>query len=205
MTPAANLDQTVESICARVDHISTALLVDGISGIQAEDLDSLAADADQQGSSGAAELARSLASQMRARPQNENELRQALDAGLPEYQRLLGQAQSVSAGESADSGQWAESSSFADDPKLVAEFLVEAREHLALIESQMLELEKDPHAMEVLHSVFRTFHTIKGLAGFLEFGAIQAVAHEVETSARSRAEGATGRRFDDRGPGPRRR
>ena len=58
---------------------------------------------------------------------------------------------------------------------------MEAREHLAMIEGQMLELEQDPGAMETLHSVFRTFHSIKGLAGFLEFHMIQEVAHEVET------------------------
>src|ERR1017187_1367195 len=45
----------------------------------------------------------------------------------------------------------------------------------------MLELERDPESAEVLNAVFRTFHTIKGLAGFLEFTAILDLAHEVET------------------------
>ena len=71
--------------------------------------------------------------------------------------------------------------SLGDDAELIADFLVEAREHLSLIEGQLLTLERDPGAMEIIHAVFRAFHTIKGLAGFLGFAVMQAVAHEVET------------------------
>jgi two-component system chemotaxis sensor kinase CheA len=67
------------------------------------------------------------------------------------------------------------------DPELVGDFVLESREHLASIESRMLLLEQNPNDMEAVHSVFRGFHTIKGLAGFLEFPDIQEVAHEVET------------------------
>ena len=35
--------------------------------------------------------------------------------------------------------------------------------------------------MEAIHSVFRSFHTIKGIAGFLGFDVIQHLTHEVET------------------------
>jgi two-component system chemotaxis sensor kinase CheA len=71
--------------------------------------------------------------------------------------------------------------SLGDDAELIADFLVEAREHLSLIEGQLLTLERDPGAMEIIHAVFRAFHTIKGLAGFLGFSVMQSVAHEVET------------------------
>jgi two-component system chemotaxis sensor kinase CheA len=71
--------------------------------------------------------------------------------------------------------------SLGDDAELIADFLVEAREHLSLIEGQLLSLERDPSAIEIIHAVFRAFHTIKGLAGFLGFSVMQAVAHEVET------------------------
>lgn len=67
------------------------------------------------------------------------------------------------------------------DPELVGDFLLEAREHLQNVEAGLLVIEKDPSHRETLHSVFRSFHTIKGLAGFLEFDAIQQVSHEVET------------------------
>src|SRR5471030_25882 len=67
------------------------------------------------------------------------------------------------------------------DPELVADFIMESREHLAAIEAQLLALEQDPRNTEAINTIFRGFHTIKGLAGFLEFPAIQRFAHEVET------------------------
>ncbi len=67
------------------------------------------------------------------------------------------------------------------DPELLSEFVIESREHLANIENQLLALERDPENEDSLNSAFRGFHTIKGLAGFLDFAVIQEVAHEVET------------------------
>ena len=75
----------------------------------------------------------------------------------------------------------ATSSALNQDPELVGDFILEAREHLQTVESGLLVLEKEPTNPETLNAVFRSFHTIKGLAGFLEFAHIQAVAHEVET------------------------
>ena len=69
----------------------------------------------------------------------------------------------------------------AQDRELLTDFVVEARDHLAAIEARSLELERDPTQSEAIHSLFRSFHTIKGLAGFLEIAAIQEVAHDVET------------------------
>ncbi len=69
----------------------------------------------------------------------------------------------------------------AQDPELVQEFLMEAREHLSRIEALMIEIESGASSAESVHGVFRSFHTIKGLAGFLDYEVIQAVAHEVET------------------------
>ncbi len=69
----------------------------------------------------------------------------------------------------------------ADDPELVADFVVEAREHLQGIEQSVLALEQDPTSVDPIHSMFRAFHTIKGIAGFLEFQDIRQVSHETET------------------------
>ena len=69
----------------------------------------------------------------------------------------------------------------AQDPQLVQDFLLEAREHLANIEARLLEIEQDATAAEAINSTFRSFHTIKGLAGFLDFAVMQEVSHEVET------------------------
>ena len=71
--------------------------------------------------------------------------------------------------------------SLAQDPELLGDFILESREHLASIVSRMLVLEQTPADMEAVHSAFRGFHTIKGLAGFLQLPIIQEVAHEVET------------------------
>jgi len=67
------------------------------------------------------------------------------------------------------------------DSELVGDFILESREHLAALEAQLLTLEQDPRNTEAINTVFRGFHTIKGLAGFLDFSAIQRFAHEVET------------------------
>jgi len=67
------------------------------------------------------------------------------------------------------------------DPELLADFVLESREHLAAVEAQVLAVERDPADKEALNAVFRGFHTIKGLAGFLELREVQGLAHEVET------------------------
>src|SRR6185312_10468703 len=72
-------------------------------------------------------------------------------------------------------------SSLADDPDLMADFILESRDHLAIIVEQILRLEKNGPDVEVLNSIFRGFHTIKGLAAFLQLSEMQKLAHEVET------------------------
>ena len=105
-------------------------------------------------------------------------LEPALRSGVAQLQEALERAETPPAGSSAQPTQF---NALAEDRELVADFVLESREHLSNIEVQLLALEQNPGDMEPLHSIFRGFHTIKGLAGFLEFSAIQAVAHEVET------------------------
>ena len=69
----------------------------------------------------------------------------------------------------------------ASDPELIGDFILESREHLTAIELQLLTLDQDPSNSEALHAIFRGFHTIKGMAGFLELDAVRDLAHEVET------------------------
>ncbi|HWD99231.1 MAG TPA: chemotaxis protein CheA [Bryobacteraceae bacterium] len=73
-----------------------------------------------------------------------------------------------------------EENHLANDPELVQEFLVEARQHLGTVEAGVLNLEQNPGDPETLNGVFRSFHTIKGLAGFLGAHAIHELAHETE-------------------------
>ncbi len=72
-------------------------------------------------------------------------------------------------------------SPLAEDPELVSEFIMESQEHLRSIESCLLSIEEGNAAPDAVHAIFRGFHTIKGLAGFLEFDELQKVSHEVET------------------------
>jgi two-component system chemotaxis sensor kinase CheA len=69
----------------------------------------------------------------------------------------------------------------AEDRELIRDFILEARDHLAQVEQQMITLEKDSSEAEAINTVFRAFHTIKGLAGFLSLDAIREIAHETET------------------------
>ncbi len=66
------------------------------------------------------------------------------------------------------------------DTDLVHDFVAEAVEHLDASEGHLLALEKDAHQSEALNAVFRAFHTIKGLAGFIELEHIKDLAHKAE-------------------------
>jgi two-component system chemotaxis sensor kinase CheA len=68
-----------------------------------------------------------------------------------------------------------------EDPELVANFIVEAREHLEGIESGLVHLEQAPTDLQAINAVFRPFHTVKGVAGFLNLPQIQELSHEVES------------------------
>ncbi len=69
----------------------------------------------------------------------------------------------------------------ADSDETLGEFLTEAREHLANAEAAALQLERNPTEKEEINTVFRAFHTIKGVAGFMSLKAIVEVAHAAET------------------------
>ena len=64
---------------------------------------------------------------------------------------------------------------------LLAEFHGETVDHLQQIEAALLALEQEPDEPEALNSIFRSFHTIKGNAGFLGLIPMQKLAHEVES------------------------
>ena len=65
--------------------------------------------------------------------------------------------------------------------EIVAEFLVESYESLDRLDRDLLALERDPHARDVLASIFRTMHTIKGTCGFLGFVKLERIAHAAES------------------------
>src|SRR4029078_9640094 len=48
------------------------------------------------------------------------------------------------------------------------------------LDRELLALEKNPHTPELLASVFRRVHTVKGACGFLGFAKMETVAHASE-------------------------
>lgn len=66
------------------------------------------------------------------------------------------------------------------DPDLLSDFVAEAMEHLDNSDVHLLTIETEPGNQDALNAVFRAFHTIKGVAGFLALEEIQALAHDAE-------------------------
>ncbi len=68
------------------------------------------------------------------------------------------------------------------DDELVAEFVVEANEHLADVENQFLTIEEAGSDVDVdlVNEVFRAIHSIKGAAGFLGLTKVNDLAHSME-------------------------
>lgn len=67
-----------------------------------------------------------------------------------------------------------------DDLELLSDFVAEAEENLDTIEVNLIELEQDPTNLEVINEVFRPFHTIKGVSGFLALKKINKLSHTTE-------------------------
>ena len=67
------------------------------------------------------------------------------------------------------------------DPELLGDFIGESNDHLEAVDLHLLTLETDPQSEDPLNAVFRAFHTIKGVSGFLALDDIGALAHEAES------------------------
>lgn len=63
---------------------------------------------------------------------------------------------------------------------MLKEFVVEAMDLAVNVEEHLLRLERDPQNKETLNAVFRSFHTIKGGAGFMNLGALVSACHLTE-------------------------
>ena len=160
-----------EALAGQLDQLSLKAMAGGASAAELiEGLRAIEASARQAGAAGAAQLARELASRASAAGV---EAEQVVASGLENLRRAI---------EAAGAGvEPAAPQSIAQDPELIGDFVNEAREHLETIEAQVLLLESEPTSRDPLDAAFRSFHTIKGLAGFLDLSDIREVAHEVET------------------------
>jgi two-component system, chemotaxis family, sensor kinase CheA len=66
------------------------------------------------------------------------------------------------------------------DEGLLRDFIIEALEYIGEIEVNILNLEQNPEDREYINVIFRPFHSIKGVAGFLNLNAIRNLAHNLE-------------------------
>jgi two-component system, chemotaxis family, sensor kinase CheA len=74
----------------------------------------------------------------------------------------------------------ADSLDFLQDLDLLGGFISEAFEHLETIEVNVLDLEQNPGDEEIINNIFRPFHTVKGVSGFLNLKTINTLAHSTE-------------------------
>jgi two-component system chemotaxis sensor kinase CheA len=65
--------------------------------------------------------------------------------------------------------------------EIVKDFLIESKENLDRLDQELVRLESEPSSKELLASIFRTIHTIKGSCGFLGFTRLEKVAHAGES------------------------
>lgn len=158
----------------QIDELSTTLLVSGPSTAVIAGLRQLSEAALQNGRANVAAAASELVD--RAAKAEASAKEDILREGLSAFQNILSASSPAAPTEIPLS-----TNPLAQDPELVGDFVTESREHLSSIEKHLLTLEQNPEEMEAVHAVFRGFHTIKGLAGFLDFMPIRDVAHEVET------------------------
>ncbi len=75
-----------------------------------------------------------------------------------------------------------------DDIEILIDFVSEALDNLDSIEVNLIDLEQDPSNKDIINEIFRPFHTIKGVSGFLSLTKINKLSHTTENlldSARS--------------------
>jgi two-component system chemotaxis sensor kinase CheA len=66
------------------------------------------------------------------------------------------------------------------DQEILQDFLIEAAEILEVLSEELVELENDPENADLLNSIFRGFHTVKGGAGFLALTNLVDACHGAE-------------------------
>jgi two-component system chemotaxis sensor kinase CheA len=69
----------------------------------------------------------------------------------------------------------------AETVELIGDFMEESGEGLSRADEILLAIEKGEADHEKINALFRVFHTIKGVAGFLELSEIVSLAHTTET------------------------
>jgi two-component system chemotaxis sensor kinase CheA len=109
---------------------------------------------------------------------SQDALKQQMSADLDRLTKALAAAEPKAPQAPAED---ASRNSLGEDAELLADFILEAREHLKNGEQCLLALEKNPSDIDPIREMFRGFHTIKGLASFLALTEVHDVCHEIES------------------------
>lgn len=67
------------------------------------------------------------------------------------------------------------------DEALTRDFITEGLEYIEEIEINILNLENDPDNKDYINAIFRPFHSIKGVASFLNLEKIRSLSHNLES------------------------
>ncbi len=67
-----------------------------------------------------------------------------------------------------------------DLQEILEDFLVEASELVEQMDQDLVELENNPDDLELLNSIFRVAHTVKGSSSFLNFDVLTKLTHHME-------------------------
>ncbi len=59
-------------------------------------------------------------------------------------------------------------------------FLDETKEHLQSLSDQFMILEQEPDNMDTINEIFRSAHTLKGMAGTMGYKRVQTLTHDME-------------------------
>lgn len=68
----------------------------------------------------------------------------------------------------------------AEDLEMIQEFLEESKANLTRLDPELAQLESRPEDEELVVSIFRTIHTIKGACGFLGFSMLERITVQAE-------------------------
>lgn len=74
--------------------------------------------------------------------------------------------------------------------EMLKEFLAESAEQIEAATAQIVEFESHPDDAQLIGSIFRLVHTIKGTCGFLGLNRLQSLTHAAESLIGALREGA---------------
>jgi two-component system chemotaxis sensor kinase CheA len=75
--------------------------------------------------------------------------------------------------------------------ELLQEFLNETGENIDTVDRELVRFEQDPNDREILRTIFRLVHTVKGTCGFIGLPRLEALTHAAESVIGQFRDGAT--------------